>query len=395
MQEKIKVNEVISFSPYSKIDEIAAEWKQITSSLSVFYTPEFLRAIENAPPLGLENRYLLVYKEDELLGVVFCQLKAFDASESISFKEKPGFFNKISKSIKDGCCSFLKFEGLVCGSVLLTGMYAYHFNRKSSHKDDFLLAESIVESYRLFLNERGSSIKVTFLKDYYADKKIKDNDITETNYKEFSVQPNMILTIRKDWSSYEDYLNAFQSKYRVRARRARKKMEGITCRELDYVDIRKYNNEIYALYRNIVDNINFNLFFLHVDYFAELKKHMKDKFKLFGYFKGEKMVAFYTCIDNITEMNAHFLGYDPDANREHQLYLNSLYDMVELTLKYNFETINFSRTAMEIKSSIGAEPHDMLCYLKHQNKIINLGVEKIVHALNPTEDWIQRRPFKD
>lgn len=395
MEEKIKVNEEVSFLPYSKIDLVAAEWKQITSSLSIFYSPEFLRAIENAPPSGLESRYLLVYRKGELYGVVYCQLKAFNASESISFKEKPGLINKIGNSIKNACCGLIKFEGLVCGSVLLTGMYAYHFIGEGSHKDDFLFAESIVDSYRLYLNERGSKIKVTFLKDYYTDKKLQAHGITESRYKEFSVQPNMILTLRKEWSSYEDYLSAFQSKYRVRARRARKKMEGIERRELDYVDIRKYNAVIYSLYRNIIENINFNLFFLHEDYFAELKKNMVDKFRLFGYFKDDKMVAFYTCIDNETEMNAHFLGYDPDANRDHQLYLNSLYDMVELTLKYNFETINFSRTAMEIKSSMGAEPHEMLCYIKHENKLLNLGIERIVDGLNPTEAWVQRRPFKE
>jgi predicted N-acyltransferase len=395
MQEKINLDKVYSYTPYSFIDEIAAEWKQITTSLSVFYTPEFLKAIENAPPTGLENRYILVHKNGDLVGVVYCQLKSFSARDSISFKEKPGIVNKVGNSIKNGINTILNFEGLVCGSILLTGMYAYHFLGESGHKEDFLLAEKIVESYRLYLNKNGRNIKVTFLKDFYADKKLKDYQITETRYKEFSVQPNMILKLRKEWNSYEDYLAAFQSKYRVRAKRARKKMVGVILKELDYVDIRKYNTEIYALYRNIVDNINFNLFFLHDEYFAELKKNMKDKFRLFGYFKNEKLVAFYTCIDNKSEMNAHFLGYDPDVNKENQLYLNSLYDMVELSLKYNFETINFSRTAMEIKSSMGAEPFDMLCYLKHQSNLINTGVAKIVDALNPTEEWVQRRPFKE
>lgn len=394
MQDKTNVNGAISFVSYSKIDEIAMQWSELTSDLSVFYTPEFLKAVENAPPEGLENRYLLVFKDELLHGVIYCQLKSFNARQSISFKEKPGIVNKLSNGVKNGFSSLINFEGLVCGSILLTGMYAYHFKGEEGHKADFLLAEEVVEAYRSKLNAEGRNIKVTFLKDYYADKTLVKQGIDETRYKEFSVQPNMILKLRPEWNSYEDYIAAFQSKYRVRAKRARKKMKGVELRELDYVDIRKHNTEIFKLYRNIVDKINFNLFFLHEEYFAELKKNMKDKFRMFAYFKDEKLLAFYTCIDNKREMNAHFLGYDPSANKEHQLYLNSLYDMVDLSLQYDFDTINFSRTAMEIKSSMGAEPLDMLCYLKHQNNMINTVVAKIVGALNPTEEWVQRRPFK-
>ena len=263
MHEKIIVDDEISFVEYAHIDEIIAEWNSITKDLSVFYSPDFLRSVENAPPSGLENRYLLIYKNDVHIGVVNCQLTSFNARESIKFKDQPGFVNRSGNAIKRGVSSLIKFEGLVCGSVLLTGMYAYHFVDINDHKEQFLRAEQIVEKYRLHLNEHGKNIKVIFLKDYYADKQLEKHNISvkETRYKEFSVQPNMILHLKPEWKCYEDYLAAFQSKYRVRAKRARKKMEGIECVELDYAGIIKHNAEIFKLYHNIVDNINFNLFF--------------------------------------------------------------------------------------------------------------------------------------
>ena len=394
-QGNIKLEEGISISGFEKISDISAEWKRLTKDLSIFFSYEFLSVVEACPPSGLENRYVVAYKDGKEYGILCCQLQSFQGNESIKFKDKKGLSNRWGNSIKKGFSKLLKFEGIVCGSVMLTGNYAFRFfDGKLSYKDGFLLAEQIIEFYRQQLNKEGHNITVTFLKDFYDDKKFESHSITGSKYKEFSVQPNMILKVKPDWNQYSDYLASFQSKYRVREKRARKKLQGIERREFDYVDIRKYNTDIYRLYRNIVDKINFNLFFLHEDYFAELKKQLKDKMKLYGYFKGDELVAFYTCIDNGEEMNAHFLGYNPDENRAHQLYLNSLYDMVEISLKYKFKTINFSRTAMEIKSSVGSEPHEMYCYLKHQNQIMNLGVAKIVGALNPTEDWIQRRPFR-
>ncbi len=395
-QLKTDFNSVITYKAFKNLDVIRSEWRVLTNGLSIFFSYEFLKAVENCPPSGLQNRYLICYKNDIPYGILCIQLKAFRAQESIQFKKKSGVFNSVSNSIKGGFSKLINLEGLVCGSVLLTGNYAYHFlDDTITHKDSFLLAEKLIEDYRQELNQNGHNINITFLKDFYANKKLENHNINESKFKEFSVQPNMILKIKPEWKKYEDYLNAFQSKYRVRAKRARKKLEGIERKELDFVDIKKYNVEIYNLYRNIVDNINFNLFLLNEDYFSELKKQLKEKFRLFAYFKDDRMIAFYTCIDNDTEMNAHFLGYNPSENQEHQLYLNSLYDMVELSLMYNFKTINFSRTAMEIKSSVGAEPQDMYCYLKHQNKIVNLGVAKIVDVLNPTEEWTPRNPFKD
>lgn len=393
---KITLDQGISISGFESLTDVSSEWKALTADLSIFWSFDFLSAVEACPPSGLKNRYIIVYKDGKPYGLLSCQLQEFHGHESIKFKEKPGFTNKTVNSIKNTFSKMLNFEGIVCGSVLLTGSYAFHFfDPELTHKKKFLLAEKIVEAYRVELNKSGHKIVVTFLKDFYADKRFSEHEIQKSNYKEFSVQPNMILNLDPSWKSYADYLAAFQSKYRVRAKRARKKLEGIKRRELDYVDIKKYNNDIYRLYRNIVDNINFNLFFLHEDYFAELKKKLKNKFRLFGYFKEDQLVAFYTCIDNGEEMNAHFLGYDPPENKNHQLYLNSLYDMVAISIEHQFKTINFSRTAMEIKSSIGAEPFEMYCYLKHKNMFTNMVVAKIVGALNPTEEWVQRRPFKE
>ncbi|MBK7700778.1 MAG: hypothetical protein IPJ39_19635 [Saprospiraceae bacterium] len=54
-----------------------------------------------------------------------------------------------------------------------------------------------------------------------------------------------------------------------------------------------------------------------------------------------------------------------------------------------------SRTAIEIKSTVGAVPHEMYLYLKHQNPIINKTVEHILGFVKPSEAYIIRSPFRD
>ena len=59
-----------------------------------------------------------------------------------------------------------------------------------------------------------------------------------------------------------------------------------------------------------------------------------------------------------------------------------------------FKKIIFGRTALEIKSSIGAKPITMSGFLYHKNKWINKYIDKIFKNLEPELVWQQRHPFK-
>jgi len=68
-------------------------------------------------------------------------------------------------------------------------------------------------------------------------------------------------------------------------------------------------------------------------------------------------------------MDAHFLGVDEEYNREHQVYLNILYDLVNSAIEGGSKHIDFARTALEIKSSVDAVSQDLLCFFKHRSTI--------------------------
>ena len=62
-QGNIKLEEGISISGFEKISDISAEWKRLTKDLSIFFSYEFLSVVEACPPSGLENRYVVAYKD--------------------------------------------------------------------------------------------------------------------------------------------------------------------------------------------------------------------------------------------------------------------------------------------------------------------------------------------
>ncbi len=125
-----------------------------------------------------------------------------------------------------------------------------------------------------------------------------------------------------------------------------------------------------------------------------MKRHFPNLFKVYGYFDKDTLLAFFTTFDNGDELEAHFLGYDHERNAQHQLYLNMLLDLVYVSFKNQHKTIHLSRTALEIKSSIGAEPIEMNVYLRHNNNWINRFVPRALAYFVPKEEWKPRDPYK-
>jgi hypothetical protein len=77
------------------------------------------------------------------------------------------------------------------------------------------------------------------------------------------------------------------------------------------------------------------------------------------------------------------------------LYLNMLYDMAGYAIKNKFSDVIYARSAMEIKSSVGAKAEEVYGIIKHTNPLLNLFMEKLFDYFDPKIEWKERNPFKD
>jgi uncharacterized protein YoxC len=220
------------------------------------------------------------------------------------------------------------------------------------------------------------------------------SDLKLSNFTDFSVQPNMYLKIRPEWTTFEEYLFDLKSKYRVRYRKSMQTTQHLTKKEMSLEDIRGHRQTIHDLYKNISDQARFNSFVLDVHYFEALKEALGKKMRLISYWQEDTLVGFYTAIEHEGILEAHFLGYDTELNKTVHLYLAMLYDMLNMSISLKCTKLNMSRTAIEIKSTVGAVPEDMYVQIKHTNKVINKSVKNIVKWVNPTQDYLIRHPFK-
>lgn len=163
---------------------------------------------------------------------------------------------------------------------------------------------------------------------------------------------------------------------------------------MELPDIIALEDTIYELYFHVAKNAPFNTFFLPKNHFRVFKEIFNDKFLFYGYFLNDELIGFNTLIKNGKVMDTYFLGYNDSIQREKMLYLNMLYDMIAYSINKNFKEIVFARTALEIKSSVGAKPIKMYGLMAHRECMVNVFLPKIFTYLEPETIWQERNPFK-
>jgi predicted N-acyltransferase len=385
----------------SDIRAITDVWDSLAPKDNIFLQSDYLSCLQENPANHMGFRYAVVFEGENPIAIVYMQTYWIRMEDSINKdkSEKPkNFLQRAGGSIRNFFVKKAVFNVLICGNLLLTGKHGYYFVPGT---DENIAAEIVKQTFDLTQNllerEQGKHFHIHMHKDYPC--KEKDDAIApvlkNASYHSFTIQPAMYMRLPESWKNFDDYLEEMQSKYRVRARRAAKKGEELQKKSLSLSEIEALNDEIYALYKGIANNVGFNAFTLHPNYFLGLKKYLGDKFQLIGLFLEGKLVAFFTCIFNGTELEAHFLGLDHDINREYQVYLNILYSIIDMAIYHRMKSINFARTALEIKSSVGAVPCELNIYLRHRNRLSGSVLKFVYEKLTPEEEWQPRSPFKD
>ena len=189
-------------------------------------------------------------------------------------------------------------------------------------------------------------------------------------------------------------VSAGMGKYRQPARSAFKKSEGLVSREMSLEDILAVNGELFSLFCKIAEKDRFVLQQVPEKYFCTLKAEMGDQLKVTGYYHEDQLIAFMTHIPNGHLLEAHYIGYDPELNRELKIYQRMLYDTVRFAIDEGYTCISLGRTAMEIKSTIGAEGQQMNMYVRMTQPHVNRLARPVMRNLS-MEEWIPRSPFRD
>jgi len=382
------LNSSYSFIIYQNTNELPVKWDDIAIS-TVFLSTKYLQVLEKSSPENMICHFIGIFENENLVGISISQFLNLNKLESFGGRDKC-----VKTKIRNIVFKNFASQVLVLGNNMLTGQNSYALADGINNKKAIQALHNAAYKLKTVFAEKGSKVHITTYKDF-TNLEIKNFDVPELkNEYQFSTQPNMVFSINENWKTEQDYIESLSKKYRDQYKRARRKAILLEKRKLSLEEITLLEDEIYELYYHVAKNAPFNTFYLPRDHFRVFKEVFKDKFLFYGYFIGDKLIGFNTLIKNGKVMDTYFLGYDDSIQRQNMLYLNMLYDMIAYSIKKNFEEIVFARTALEIKSSVGAKPVKMFGLISHSNKMINSLMPKIFKYLEPETIWQQRNPFK-
>lgn len=374
---KKSLNNTFIFSIHEDLNEIKIPWKKSDDHkfVNLWLSFDFQQDISSVLPDKFKVIYGVFSYDNVLIEYFPIYLIDFSLNKSIKFKNP----------FKYVLAKLVKAKILLMGQFLSTGQN-FPFIEFLTEREFQIALHSFLQKVAV-----KYEAKAILWKDFFSNSPA----LEENGYFSFNYQPTMIMTLRGEWQNMKDYENALVSKYRIRLNRARKKGKGIVWLNLSVTEIIKWQSEIYNLYNGIISDAVFNIAIIPETYFSTMKSNFHDKYNLTAGFLDGKLVCFYSTILNGSTLEANLVGFDKNLNLRMQIYLNMLFLMVEEGIKLKVENINFYRTAMEIKSSLGAKAYPSFIYIKPTSTWFVPFFHLLIPWFSPKNpSWLSRSPFK-
>lgn len=388
------------------------DWPKAKREDDFWLRPEVLSFLVNAPQ-GITTEPLIVEnKRDGRKFLITAQTFYFSAGGQVSESAKgetSGF------DFRRRLLAPFSFRILSLGQFLVSGDYASDGVQGVSAQESAEVLTALADT----LMARCSSYAGTIVKDLHLEDHPATEALRGKGYFLLPTDPLLQMQIPAHWTSIDDYLEDLKSKYRVRYRRARTKLEGINSRTLLPEEVRYYRERIYQLYKETASGSDFNAVSLTPEYFPWLAGCGKEvsaaqsllihseadifpgSFSrdaaptcLTGYFNPEgEMIGFTSTIANGNTLHAHFLGMQESYKASHHLYHNILFNLLEEAIDGGFATLDYARTAPEIKTSIGAVAKNYAVLLRARSSLVNKLIPLFTPAIYKAVQWTARNPF--
>lgn len=356
-------------------------FEQLGCGNTFYFSKPFLSAFEEAN-VNITYTYLLF--EQKNTPVALAIIQSMDVTLDGASTNLP-LTQKLARSLQ---CYLTnrKTHIMVCGNVFLSGEYGLWIKNDIDRRSVY---DTLSRKLKTLTTAKKASI--FFLKDFNAAQDTAASVTEKQQFQSFAVEPNMRLPIL--WDNFESYKTALKSKYRIKVNKADSLSSQLKASSLTAKEIRYHSRELQVLHCNITEKALFNAVDIEIETYALLKERFDENISFNVYFKDEKIVGFMTAFKTGDTLDAHFIGINYDFNKTDAIYPRMLNDYVRLGLSLGVKEINLGRTASEIKSTIGAVPEHLRCYVKHRRTVTNMLFKPLIRQIKMTE-YKQHTPFK-
>ncbi|MBL7700835.1 MAG: hypothetical protein JNM14_01175 [Ferruginibacter sp.] len=370
----------ISINHVNRIDVCKDLWDGFLPAMH-HLSSRHLQALENAQIPDIETYYLQVFLKDKLIGLAYLQL--FKLSHThLNFSDAQGFQSTMVKTLLPK-----NLRLLVCGNLFRINFQGFYFKNEQHNAYIFDAIEYFAKKCR---EAKSCAVIIKDCKEVFPEGK------HNTSYRFFNGDVTMEITRRKNWNSFDDYLNDLTKKYHKRAKKIIQAFKDVETREWDTADILANAADIERLYWNVINKQKVRIGIINAAYLHQLKLDLGDRFEIHALYLNGVMIGFYTYIFYETEMETHYIGLDYTHNDSHKTYFNILFLSVQKMIERKYERLELGRTAKEAKANLGAFPKQIFNYVKITSPVARIALNYFLKRFNRSENQkqLERSPLK-
>ncbi len=376
----------------------ATHWDHVARSNGFFLRRDVLAAIEAHGPDNVVPRYAIVFRDEAPVAIVVAQILAISGERlnrrPDARKEDPreGLLRRVlapaARAIGDRVCERM----LVAGNLLSWGFHGAGF---AAGETPAALWPAVAEAiYRIRRAEKLSgNLDFAMVKDLTAEQSGVEA-LHRYSYRPLETEPNMVLAIKPEWRTFDDYLNAFDAKNRKKLKDIAKKIDAAGCRIERLEDPHRWRTRLHELYLAVQKNAAVRLITVREGYLPALAAVAGDDFRLTVIRRGDDIVGFVSSVRDRDTAIGYYIGFDRSVAAEGvPLYLRLLHATVEDAIAWQARSLSLGRTALEPKAALGAKPEPMSVWVRHRVAPVNWLFRELLGAV-PHHEPPQRNPFK-
>jgi hypothetical protein len=205
--------------------------------------------------------------------------------------------------------------------------------------------------------------------------------------------PEMLLHVNPEWNNFDDYMQGLKTKSRTKIKRIMALSSDFELRTLSSAELAERCDELIALYQGVYERSGFRLGSLHAAEMLTSKAEWGDDFVVMVYELDGVLKGFQCAYVGSEETEAFFVGFDPELRKTHAIYQRMLVEFICLGVERGSKRVNMGRTALEIKSSVGALPRRLMCEVRFRNPLFHAVVDRYTQGYNPVMQKL-RQPWK-
>ena len=366
------------------LEEEWQEWdKMLAQNPSAYLDSRSIKA-----SLDVDQRFLQAVKwvgeNGKIVGIAQVEdTHAMSQTQGKFLKADKPFFKLAQTYLYRGDGIF-QFDIRVLGTVLSSGDHAYRFAPSISQSVKFKLIHQALDIPRINGSKPPNSKMV---KDHYSEKgwpeKIAGKSSWHRKWIDLEFDPVMEVDLKPEWKKFEDYSSALRKKSRTKVRRILRGSEELTLKDLSLQEVEENADKLHSLYKQVYDRAGFTLGQLYKEDLVSLKQHWGSDFPVIAYFLEDELVGFQCGIVTENTTEAFFVGFQLEENKLHFMYQRMLLEFIKQGINNGSSKIAMGRTALDIKSSLGACPKRLVCHMSVNNRLIHFLTRAVAITSSP------------